>query len=120
MADFKRIIESDNLLQGDDIRFLRSEMGLACAQFAQALGVAGELVEKWASDQESIDVDMDLQLRSKVATVLSKKICDHFDYVEKQVAKFTVNSKKPKVKVESKDIHIKLDSGSSACYAAAA
>lgn len=126
----KDIIESGNLLDGEAIRFLRSEMGLGCVQFAEKLHVAGELIEKWESDQESIAVDMDTQLRSIAADVLSEKffnhciyyienqaevkvkyefqkLLDHFKYYAEQQAKVKV-----KVKAKSKfksEIHIKRD-----------
>ena len=122
----KDIIESNCILNGEQIRFLRSEMGLACAQFAQLLDIDGALVEKWESQQENISNALDVQLRQAASDALSEKLHNHLQcYLAQQANSENTHAQfarlykddSPKIDDQPKrksdpmmDYHFKLDS----------
>lgn len=59
----KRLLEKTTLLTGEEIRFLRKEMGLSAVKLAEILGVSKVTVSRWETGQERIGSSVDRAIR---------------------------------------------------------
>ena len=61
------IIESDGLLDGKEIRFLRTEMGMTQAELARLLDRDGQTVARWEKGEKDVDRAQDALIRQLAA-----------------------------------------------------
>jgi putative transcriptional regulator len=58
------LVEKDTLLNGDEFRFLRSEVKLTRKSLAGVIGYSEETVKKWESGENPIQKTADMTLRN--------------------------------------------------------
>lgn len=58
------LLEKDSTLDGDEIRFLRTELGMSRKALGAALGYSPETIKKWESGENAIQKSADILLRS--------------------------------------------------------
>ena len=64
------VINADGILNGKEIRFLRSEMGMTQAQLAEILHRDTQTIARWEKNEVGIDATIDVVLRQLVAEKL--------------------------------------------------
>ena len=68
------IISKQGLIDGKEIRFLRTEMGYTQAQFSELLGKEAQACGRWDREENSIDKTTDSLIRCVAADYLKLKI----------------------------------------------
>ena len=68
------IVDSEDLMDGKEIRFLRTEMGLTQAELAKLLHRNSQAVARWEKGQQDVDPSLDVLIRQIAAERLGLKI----------------------------------------------
>ena len=68
------IVDSEGLMDGKEIRFLRTEMGLTQAELAKLLHRNSQAVARWEKGQQDVDPSLDVLIRQIAAERLGLKI----------------------------------------------
>lgn len=64
------VINSDGILNGKEIRFLRTEMGMTQAELAEIMHRDSQTIARWEKNESAIDAGHDLMLRQVAAEKL--------------------------------------------------
>ncbi|MEO8910464.1 MAG: type II TA system antitoxin MqsA family protein [Gemmatimonadaceae bacterium] len=67
LADY--LIRQPRLLLGNEIRFLRTHLGLSTQDFSHLMGVGRETVSRWENDKERMGAPADHLLRALVTSL---------------------------------------------------
>ena len=60
----RAVAEQDELLTGDEIRFLRTELSMSRKALGSSLGYSPETIKKWESGENTIPKSADILLRA--------------------------------------------------------
>ncbi len=86
------LVEKSELLDGDEVRFLRTELAMSRKALSAGLGYSPETVKKWESGENTIPKAADILLRALYREYHNEKstirtLVDAVNHLEKTAAK---------------------------------
>ena len=100
----KALTLKKRLLDGGELRFLRTYLGLASAVFAVRLGMSKETISRFENNKQPITKTFDILMRALVATKLPDRDYDFHDWWLKQESK---DFKRIELNAEKNGWHLK-------------
>lgn len=74
------VITKQGILKGDELRFLRTYLGLSGIVFSERVGITKETLSRFENDKQPISKTFDLLLRALVASKLPSREYDFHDW----------------------------------------